>query len=196
LLDLQEITGESKYLDEANRITDYVIENFSDEEKIYFYYTNQLQKDVIVRKKEIYDGAVPSGNAIMAKNMWYLCKILDNTQFEERVNKMLKGLLKVTISYPTSFGNWASMLFNLVYGTWEIVVDGSNHIQTSRQLLSEFIPNKVFQQALPCENQYPMLIGKNTNGETTIHHCINKVCWIPMPEVEGLLSNIKKEMLR
>jgi len=196
LLDLQEITGESRYLDEAKRITDYVIENFSDEEKIYLYYTHQLQKDVIVRKKEIYDGAVPSGNAIMAKNMWYLSKIFDNSLYEERVKKMLNGLLKVAISYPTSFGNWASMMFNLVYGTWEIVVDGTNHKLIVQQLLMEFIPNKVFQQALPYENQYPMLIGKKSNGETKIHYCVNKVCGTPVAKVESLLNSIKKEMLR
>jgi hypothetical protein len=193
LLDLQEITGNPKYLIDAKTTTEYVIENFSDEEQIYFYYTHQEQKDVIVRKKEIYDGAVPSGNAIMAKNIWYLSKIFDSNLYEERVKKMLNGLLKVTVSYPTSFGNWASILFNLVHGSWEIVVDGTNYKPVSRKLLMEFIPNKVFQQALPFENQYPMLIGKNCNFDTTIHYCLNKVCGIPVDQIEKLLINIKKK---
>ena len=196
MLDMQEITGNPKYLNSAKRITDFVVQNFSDEEQIYFYYTHQLQNDVIVRKKEIYDGAVPSGNAIMAKNLWYLSKIFEINFLEERVKKMLNGLLKVSISYPTSFGNWCSLLFNLVYGTWEIVVDGHNQNQVSQQLLMEYLPNKVLQQALPFENQYPMLNGKNCIDETRIHHCINNICGIPFAKTENFLSSIKKEMLR
>jgi uncharacterized protein YyaL (SSP411 family) len=60
---LQEITGEANYLKDATEIADYVIAHFSDEEGPYFYFTNNEQKDVIVRKKEIYDGATPSENA-------------------------------------------------------------------------------------------------------------------------------------
>lgn len=195
-LDLQEITGDAQYLIDAKKIADFVIQNFSDEEQIYFYYTHQLQTDVILRKKEIYDGAVPSGNAVMAKNLLYLSKFFDDIFFAERVKKMLKGLLKVAINYPTSFGYWSSVLFNLIHGTWEIVVEGTKKHQVSKQLLMEFIPNKVLQQSLPFENQFPMLIGKNDDSETLIHHCKNNICGKPVALVESLLEGIKKEMLR
>ena len=50
----------------AKQYTLYVIENFSDDENVFFYFTHRDQKDVIIRKKEIYDGATPSGNSVMA----------------------------------------------------------------------------------------------------------------------------------
>ena len=65
-IQLQEVTGKADYLLSAKKIVDKVILDFSDEETDFFWFTGSEQKDVIVRKKEVYDGAVPSGNAVMA----------------------------------------------------------------------------------------------------------------------------------
>src|SRR5687767_10052024 len=92
LILLQEITGDTGYLIKANEITLFVIENFSEEESIspeatssqpgFFFYTHKNQHDVIVRKKEIYDGAQPSGNAVMADNLYRLSLYLDNPSWK------------------------------------------------------------------------------------------------------------------
>jgi uncharacterized protein YyaL (SSP411 family) len=193
LLDLQEITGDSTYLYDARKYTDFVIQHFSDEENVYFYYTHEQQHDVIVRKKEIYDGAVPSGNAVMAKNLWNLSKFFEEPSWGKRVENMVNGVLKVAISYPTSFGYWSSLLFNLVYGTWEIVADGEQHQAFAKLLLQEYIPNKVFQQVLSIDNQFPMLIGKKASDISMLHYCKNNACGKPVFSVVELLEVINKK---
>ncbi len=82
LIHLQEITGNAEYLYKAKSLTEWVIEQFSEEDTGYFFYTNKGQQDVIVRKKEVYDGAVPSGNAIMAFNLQYLGVVFDMYRLE------------------------------------------------------------------------------------------------------------------
>ncbi len=77
LLHLQEITGDAGYLTEAEALTRYVEENFSEEGTGYFFFTHKEQRDLVVRKKEIYDGAVPSGNSMMAFNLAYMSIIYD-----------------------------------------------------------------------------------------------------------------------
>ncbi|HKP31885.1 MAG TPA: thioredoxin domain-containing protein, partial [Chitinophagaceae bacterium] len=119
---LQEITGDKKYLREAAEITEYVIRYFSDEDSIFFYYTHEEQKDVIFRKKEIYDGATPSGNAMMANNLLYLSVVFDKAEWRERFNEMVKSLSDVIRKYPTSFGHWASLLQAMIKDRPEIVL--------------------------------------------------------------------------
>ncbi|MEJ0083623.1 MAG: hypothetical protein WDM78_22340 [Puia sp.] len=65
-IQLQEVTGEADFLIRARTLTEWVIKNFSEEDTGYFFYTHAAQNDVIVRKRDIYDGATPSGNSVMA----------------------------------------------------------------------------------------------------------------------------------
>ena len=65
-INLQEVTADISYLNQAKNLTQWVFEHFFDESSSFFYFTHHNQTDVILRKKEVYDGATPSGNAIMA----------------------------------------------------------------------------------------------------------------------------------
>ncbi|MBA2563378.1 MAG: thioredoxin domain-containing protein, partial [Chitinophagaceae bacterium] len=103
-INLQEITSNVIYLEHALSLTKIVIENFSHEANDHFYYTGKSQTDIIVRKKEIYDGAIPSGNSVMAANLLYLSIIFDNKEWKEKAITLVKNLLEIIIKYPTSFG--------------------------------------------------------------------------------------------
>jgi uncharacterized protein YyaL (SSP411 family) len=122
LIHLQEITGNKYYLERALDLTEYVIANFSEEETGYFFFTNQHQADVIVRKKEVYDGATPSGNSIMAYCLHYLALVYDKPEFKKRAEKMIVSMESAITRYPTSFGVWANLLMNMVVESEEIVL--------------------------------------------------------------------------
>src|SRR4030095_2670554 len=79
LIQLQEITGDTSFLEKAKLITEQVLKNFNDSTTDFFFYTNTNQTDVVVRKKEVYDGAQPSGNAVMADTLFRLGLDLDNS---------------------------------------------------------------------------------------------------------------------
>ncbi|MGS0000483.1 hypothetical protein ACUOIV_28560, partial [Escherichia coli] len=65
-IQLQMVTGDLMYLIRAKSITEHVIANFEESSSVFFFYTPAHQTDLLLRKKEVYDGATPSGNAIMA----------------------------------------------------------------------------------------------------------------------------------
>ncbi len=115
LVHLQEITGDSEWLLKARDITNWVIDHFSEEQTGFFFYTHENQKDVIIRKKEIYDGAVPSGNAVMMSNLYNLGIIFENFGWKERAEQAVSMLEKMVTRYPQSFGVWATMLQALTY---------------------------------------------------------------------------------
>ena len=83
-----------------------VIENFADEADAYFFYTAKEQTDILFRKKEIYDGATPSGNSVMAHNLYNLSILLDNPNGGKKQRDGVDGLDRWLLKYPTSFGVW------------------------------------------------------------------------------------------
>src|SRR6187399_2857972 len=141
LIQLQEVTGNTNYLEKAKRITEQVLGNFKDSATDFFFYTNSNQKDVIVRKKEVYDGAQPSGNAVMADNLYKLGLYFDKRSWKERSVQMISYLFSAIVRYPTSFGAWACALLEISNGINEIVVISEESQRILTQVLKEYIPH-------------------------------------------------------
>lgn len=186
LLHLQEITGNVDYLEQARKLTEWVIENFSEDASGFFYFTHKYQNDVVIRKKEIYDGAVPSGNSIMAWNLFYLGIVYDKAAWTENVVKMLKALCKTTVNYPTSFGVWADVLQKYIVGVSEMVITGGNSDKLLKEILHIFIPHKILQVSAYANDKFPLLKGKIFTEEPFVFLCKNYACQAPVTDLKSL----------
>jgi uncharacterized protein YyaL (SSP411 family) len=177
---LQEITGNLEYIKKAKKITEFVIDFFSEETSGFFFYTHHEQTDVIVRKKEVYDGAIPSGNSIMAGNLLYLSMVYNIPIWKERAELMLQSVSNAIIKYPTSFGAWASIFQQVVVGVHEIVVVGYNAVDNLPALLQLFMPNKIIVISKNNNNEIPLLANKFKEGETGYFLCKDYACEEPV----------------
>lgn len=186
LIHLQEITGDAGYLQKAQTLAEHVITNFREEETGLFFFTHKDQKDAVIRKKEIYDGAVPSGNSIMAWNLLYLEVVFDKPEWKESVVKMLNGLLDATVKYPTSFGVWAALIQQVIAGTNELVLTGENTEKLHKEILHIFMPNKVLQISAHANEEFPLLKGKHHSNVPLIFFCRNYACQAPVKNVNAL----------
>lgn len=195
LLQLYEVTMDTRWLLEAKGITGYVIEHFSEEETGFFYYTRQGQADVIVRKKEVYDGAVPSGNSVMASNLWRLAVFFDAMDWKERAYAMVTALGQAVARYPVSFGGWACLLLEMVSGTHEIAVIGPGAPQLHRELLQEFIPHRVLMASFVQDDTFPLLRGKTATGAALAYLCRDFSCRRPVSSAAGLMMLIAEEKM-
>jgi uncharacterized protein len=194
-LHLHELTAKEEYLIDAASTTTFVIDNFSsDDDKGFLYYTHKNQQDVILRKKELYDGATPSGNSVMAGNLFYLSVILDKKEWYKVAEKMSYCLTHAITKYPSSFGNWASLLLKQSYGVHELVVIGPEHDTLRSRLMQQYLPGKVVQSAVAASDKYPMLAGKTPNGGTLIYWCRQYSCKLPVDNVEELLILMNNEI--
>ncbi|MFL5748083.1 MAG: thioredoxin domain-containing protein [Niastella sp.] len=191
LIHLQEITGNADYLYQAKSLTQWVTDQFSEEGTGYFFYTHKGQQDVIVRKKEVYDGAIPSGNAIMAFNLQYMGVVFDMSGWKERAIKMCAGLQQAVHRYPGSFGVWAGMILSIAGGVEEIAIIGKDVELVRRELLQHFIPFRVLQSAPQANNDLPLLAGKPPTPDTQIYLCKNYQCSAPVEKVADLIRLLK-----
>lgn len=183
---LQEITGNQEYLKKANELTKYVLDNFHDADSKFFFYTPKNQKDIIVQKKDVYDGATPSGNSIMAFNLLYLSKVLDKPEYKKISEHMVYSLKNAIIKHPTSFSNWAFISQLLANSFYEVVIVGENYEEKLRSLLKMYLPFKVVQSATKANESWSLLNSKPFDLDADIYLCINSVCYKPIKNVNEL----------
>lgn len=189
LLQLQEVTGDTAYLQKARALTTWVLDNFSEPDTGFFYFTPTGQPDIIVRKKEVYDGAVPSGNAVMAMNLYSLGIIFDISEWRDRSVRMCSLLHQTVNRYPGSFGVWATMIQALTYTIPEIAIIGGDFATLRKDVLRRFVPVHVLQSA-PSESSnqdFPLLARKPDTSGTMIFLCQAYSCQQPVNEVDALI---------
>ncbi len=191
LIALQEVTGHLHWLQRAKQLTEMVINHFSDEAGSYFYYTMQHQHDVIVRKKEIYDGAVPSGNALMANNLWYLSVVFDDRGWAARSTDMLARLAQTVVRYPTSFGIWAAGILQMVKGTREIAIVGDEYRARMQEVHDHYLPFKVLLGARKDQPGLPLLEHRESPGQTLVYVCEDYHCIKPVFYIQEIINLIK-----
>ncbi|MVT06889.1 thioredoxin domain-containing protein [Chitinophaga tropicalis] len=188
LIALQEVTGELFWLERAAVLANYVEDNFSDEQNVYFYYTERGQGDVIVRKKEVYDGATPSGNAVMAANLFYLSVVFDEEERGRRATAMLAGQSQTAVRYPTSLGVWAGLLLQQVEGTKEIAIVGVDYKLRMQDTNRHYIPFKILLGAGSDISGLPLLEQRERAGETLIYVCEHYHCIKPVNYIEEFFN--------
>lgn len=187
LIQLYEITAGKEWLAKAKEITEYVMDHFTEEGTGFFYYTRKDQKDVIVRKKEVYDGATPSGNAVMAQNLYRLSVFYNINEWRERSYQMLGSLSHAIYRYPTSFGVWNSLLLQVVAGTQEIAVVGKGAGDIHIGLIKEYIPHRILMVATEEDNSFSLLSGKPSTQPPSIYLCRNFSCLKPVQTIKALM---------
>ncbi|MFW2478337.1 MAG: thioredoxin domain-containing protein [Sediminibacterium sp.] len=176
-IQLQEITGEGQYLLKAKEVLELVNRLFSENETGFYFYTMEGQTDIIVRKKEVYDGATPSGNALMAVNLQYLGRVFDRPDWLERMRKMLGGLQQAVVKYPTSFGLWSMVVQAEQMGWKEVALVGKGAKTYLPQVLELYSPNKILQTEETKEADFPLLAGKMPKNEGVMFYvCQNFTC--------------------
>jgi uncharacterized protein len=189
-LHLYEITCDVAYLEKARECCAYVLKNFGDDDSGLLFFTHNEQKDVVIRKKEIYDGATPSGNALMANNLLQLSIIYDIAEWKQRSDKMLSSMLAMLVKYPSSFGVWSGLFLKQVMGINEIAVLGPGYLAACRQISGHYIPGKIIMGAeQPLEN-FPLLKDKILANTLLIYSCKNYSCQHPVNTVQNLLIKL------
>jgi uncharacterized protein YyaL (SSP411 family) len=188
-IQLQEMTGDTSYLFKAKKWMDYVLIHFIDEDGLYFYYTASYQKDVIIRKKESYDGAQPSGNALICSSLFYLGQVFDLTEWRKQAEKMIHSIRPSLLQYPSSFGFWAQSFYQMSTGMIELVGVGPSVYDSLPTLNAAFVPNSIRLMSQVQEDSIPLLKGKQ-GIDNQYFICKNNTCAPPMPEISLILANI------
>lgn len=109
-LALHQVTLEERYLTRADKMCQKVIHDFGDKAGGFYLYSHYGEK-LILRPKETYDGAIPSGNSLMAYNLVRLSSLTDQPLYQEAVKQQLQYMAADASKYPTGYGMyWTALL--------------------------------------------------------------------------------------
>jgi len=189
-LALYQATFDESWLLEADRLTQYALENFWDEGDRLFYFTDAKGESLIARKKEVFDNVIPASNSIMAHNLYTLSLLLERPLYAERVDQMLgrvQHLLSQNADYLT---HWAALYALRVQPTAEIALVGPEAQAFREKLDQHFLPNTVLA-GTETSSELPLLEGRTAiNGQTAIYICYNRACQLPVTRVEEALGQL------
>ena len=147
LLDLYEASFEVKYLKTAIELTDHTIKHFEDSKHGGFFLTSDDGEELLIRAKEFYDGAIPSGNSVMALNLLRIHKITGNKKYLDSAKNLFAAYSNFLEKNPRGAEVLLNALDFALSSAKEIVIAGKIGTYETDQLISVinnlFYPPKV-----------------------------------------------------
>ncbi len=194
LIVLFQVTGDAKYLIEARRLADLMITEFWDGENGGFFFTSNDHEELIVRNKDFYDNATPSGNSVAADVLLRLAKLLGDEKYERFAVTVLRLTATQLRRHPQGFGRALSAMEFNISPTREIAVIGEIGNELERAVLGTYLPDVVIVISRSAEADaklIPLLEGRTMlNGEATAYVCENFVCSRPVTGVGELVDQL------
>lgn len=205
LLELYETTFEVGYLQTALELNGDLIQHFWDDSNGGFYFTADDGERLLVRQKEVYDGAVPSGNSVMMLNLLRLGRITANSDFEEKAARIGRAFSGNVKHLPWAYTQLMVAVDFAVGSSYEVVIAGDSQGDDAREMLKairrRFIPDKVvilrpteqessgIDQIAPFTKYYQ----SSVDGKATAYVCVNYNCKLPTTDISEMLEllNVK-----
>ena len=192
LIELFQVSGEVNYLTDAKQLADLMITEFWDADNGGFYFTSNDHEELVVRNKDFYDNATPSGNSVAADVLLKLAKFTGDEKYERFAVTVLRLAASQIRRHPQGFGRALSALEFHLAATKEIVVIGTKGNELEREVLECYLPNAVvvLSEAAAVESAaVPLLIDRDmVDGKPTAYVCENFVCQRPVTTVGDLMK--------
>jgi len=199
LLELYETTLESEFLEKAIALNDVLLTHFWDEKEGGFFFTADDAESLLVRKKDAYDGAIPSGNSVAMLNLLRLARITADTDLESKAVRTGRAFSSEVLGAPAGFTFMISGVDFAIGPSFEIVIVGNPAASDTQTMVKavcdQFIPNKVTlliptnENAVTITQLAPFTKGYIAiNGKATVYICKNHVCQQPTTDIASMMK--------
>ena len=204
LIELYEATFDAQYLKTALDLDSRLLEHFWDNEGYGFYFTSDDTETLLFRKKEIYDGAIPSGNAVQLLNLLRLGRMTANPELEKKA-ELTSSAFSASAGQPlASFTQLMVGVDFLLGPSYEVVIAGNSQAKDTRDMLkalkSRFLPNKIVLMN-PAEQESPDILKlaeflkdqPSIDGKATAYICTNYTCKQPTTEPNKMIELLQQK---
>ena len=119
---------------------DYTFEHFYDKNSNMFFFTSDVDSQLIAKKTELEDNVIPASNSSMAKSLNVLGHYFDNKAYLNLSETMLNNIQPYMSNYGSGYSNWGQLYLNMVFPYYEIAIVGDNAMEHS-WIVFVFPPN-------------------------------------------------------
>jgi uncharacterized protein YyaL (SSP411 family) len=181
---LAEATGQARWIAEARAAADGLIDLFHDAEGEGFFTTGRDGEQLIVRQKDLYDGATPSANSVAAVALLRLAALTGEARYQDRGEGVLHLLRPALEQQPSAFTHALAAVDLTVSGVTEIVVTGERPDLVSA-VQRRYLPTAV----LAWGERYDSPLWES-RGEGLAYVCRDYACRAPVDSTSALLEEL------
>ncbi len=187
-IELYQVTLDVAWLNTARKLVDYAILHFRDEQSGMFYYTSDESESLVARKMELSDNVIPSSNSVMAHVLYRLGAYFYEARYTQMSKIMLNHMAAKIDEGGPYYANWAQLMGLIQYEPYEVAIMGPEAADLNREFQKQYLPTTLFMGG--SQENLPLLENKLVSGQTRIYVCRNKVCKLPVKQVEQALKQI------
>ncbi|MGE5397453.1 MAG: thioredoxin domain-containing protein, partial [Chitinophagales bacterium] len=198
IIELYEATFKPSCLQEALNLTRSMMDLFWDNENGGLFFYGDDVEEQIIRPKEVYDGAIPSGNSVAAMNLIRLGRIAGRDDLEEKARQLFNAFEEEVNGYPPGYLHFLSaLMFDILPGR-QVVLVGKKEEEGMEELISvvnsRFLPNTILIHHEGNGNGQDKDKGityHRVDGKATAYVCQDFTCQAPVTEpapLRGLLG--------
>ena len=201
LIELYESCFELSYLRAALELQELQLARFWDGDQGGFFISPADAEELIVRPKDAYDGAIPSGNSVAAQNLLRLARLSGRSEFEERSSELMQAFSGQIIGSPSNYSQMMLALDVAVGSTHELVIaageDEAQCDEALERIGGLYAPHLV---VLLIPDQGGEEMGKLApfaaeqrarGGRTTFYLCQDFSCQAPTHDLEAVLKQLQ-----
>jgi hypothetical protein len=202
LLDLYEAQFDLRDLELAIRLTEKQMELFEDREQGGFFASAADDASLVLRVKEDYDGAEPSGNSVAAMNLLRLARFTNRSGFRESAERTLAAFASRLAAMPAALPQMLAACEWLLGEPREIILVGERGDAGTQALLralhSRFVPNRVAMLVDSPETRRALAAAipsiefmQKIDGRASAYVCRNYTCQLPANEADKFAELIQ-----
>lgn len=196
-LELYESSLDLHYLQKGKELALQMKTLFWDHENGGFFFYGEDNESLLVRPKELYDGAIPSGNSVAAVQLLRLARLTGETFFEDMVAEMFEAFGSDIHLYPSGYTYFMQAFILTQTKSKEVVIVGDigQEDKLVKKIQDNFYP-EIFLlvgddevklgEVAPFASAY-----KPIEGKTTYFLCENFACQTPTTDVNQIIEKLK-----
>ncbi|MFC1508835.1 thioredoxin domain-containing protein [Candidatus Omnitrophota bacterium] len=199
LIELYETTYDLNYLNHALALNNDMTKHFLDKENGGFYFTADDSEKLLIRQKQSYDGALPSGNSVAMLNLLRLGRLTYSSDLEDKAVEIGRHFSRNIMQSPTAFTFLMVAVDFLTGPSYEVVIAGNPQADDTKEMIRtlqrQFIPNTVvlFKNPEQEPSAHDPLAGltmhyTSEEGKATAYVCQNFVCKLPTTDNGTMLE--------
>ena len=200
LVELYRTTFETELLEFAIELQERMDAGFWDDAQGGYFLTADGDKELPVRPKELYDGAMPSVNSVALSNLILLSRLTGNHRWEERADMLTRTFAATVSRQPVAFTHFLNGFDLALRPGNEVVVTGEKEAQDTRAILKAlqniYLPNLVTHlksddNAGPLSDLAGFTAGlSSSGGPATAHICTGFNCKKSTTDVDIMLKQL------
>ena len=201
LIELYETTYIPEYLFNALNFNTFMLKHFWDDKNGGLFIYGNDGEQLITRPKEIYDGAMPSGNSVATLNFIRLARLTGKSEYEDLAEQQFKTFLSTVIQAPHAFSFYLTALLFSESKSKEVIITGDSDYKGTEEMV------KILQQGLnplmnivvytdkhkDLNNLIPYINNyKAMDGKATAYICENFTCQSPITSLSEFKERINE----